>query len=473
MNRSRHALLTLVALLISVSLGQADERPNLLLFLADDMTYTDVGCFGNPDVRTPNIDRLAKQGMRLTRCYNSAPTCSPLRQSLFTGLYPVKNGAHPNHSRVHEGVRSLPHHLRPLGYRVGLVGKRHEAPASAFPFEQLGGSHGDGGRTPDGADLPLDRARAFMARDDVQPWCLVVASNQPHTPWNRGNASVYPPNNLTVPPYLVDTKELREGLSKYYAEISYMDRQVGEVLKMLQDLKQSENTVILWLSEQGSQLPFGKWTCYDMGIHSAAVVRWPGRIQSGSETDALISYVDAVPTFLELAGGKPAATAFDGRSFLPVLLGKKQAHHDHVFAINTTRGIYHGSEAYGIRAITDGRWLYIRNLHPEARFQNMVTYRDPIYASWKTVDSDFARSRVEQYAKRPAVELYDLQNDPWCLKNVAGEARLAKRSTEFSRRLAKWMEQQGDEGDATERRAKSRQPKERPWSKKGLYYQPK
>ena len=115
MNRSRHAHLTLVALLISVSLGQADERPNLLLFLADDMTYTDVGCFGNPDVRTPNIDRLAKQGMRLTRCYNSAPTCSPLRQSLFTGLYPVKNGAHPNDSRVHEGVRSLPHHLRPLG----------------------------------------------------------------------------------------------------------------------------------------------------------------------------------------------------------------------------------------------------------------------------------------------------------------------------------------------------------------------
>ena len=170
---------------ISVALGQADERPNLLLFLADDMTYTDVGCFGNPDVRTPNIDRLAKQGLRLTRCYNSAPTCSPLRQSLFTGLYPVRNGVHPNHSRVCEGVKSLPHHLRSLGYREGLVGKRHEAPAFAFPFEQLGGSHGDGGRTPAGADLPLDRAKAFMAREGGQPWCLVVASNQPHTPWNR------------------------------------------------------------------------------------------------------------------------------------------------------------------------------------------------------------------------------------------------------------------------------------------------
>ena len=278
MRGTRQRVIAAITLWISTALGQADERPNLLLFLADDMTYTDVGCFGNPDVRTPNIDRLAKQGLRLTRCYNSAPTCSPLRQSLFTGLYPVRNGAHPNHSRVHEGVKSLPHHLRPLGYRVGLVGKRHEAPASAFPFEQLGGRHGDGGRTPAGADLPLDRAKAFMARDDGQPWCLVVASNQPHTPWNRGDASVYPPEKLTVPPYLVDTKRLREGLSKYYAEISYMDQQVGEVVDILREMKQAENTVILWLSEQGSQLPFGKWTCYDMGIHAAAVVRRRSRL---------------------------------------------------------------------------------------------------------------------------------------------------------------------------------------------------
>jgi len=470
MKSNWHVVFTFIALLFSVPFGQAKQRPNLLLFLADDMTYADVGCFGNPDVSTPNIDRLAKQGMKLTRCYNSAPTCSPLRQSLFTGLYPVKNGAYPNHSRVHEGVKSLPHHLRPLGYRVGLVGKRHEAPASAFPFEQLGGSHGDGGRTPDGADLPMERAKEFMARDGGQPWCLVVSSNQPHTPWNRGDASIYPPDKLIVPPYLVDTKELREGLSKYYAEITYMDRQVGEVIKMLRELKQMENTMVLWLSEQGSQLPFGKWTCYDMGIHSAAVVRWPGRIQSGSESAALVSYVDVVPTFLELAGGIPVASSFDGRSFLPVLLGKKQAHHDFVFAVNTTRGIYHGSEAYGIRAITDGTWLYIRNLHSEGRFQNMVTYRDPIYASWKKVDSDFARSRVEQYAKRPVVELFDLQNDPWCLKNVAGNTRLAKRSEELSLRLVKWMKEQGDEGDTTERLAKERQPKERPWSKKGIYY---
>ena len=473
MRRSVHIAWVVMLAFLGAPLCQAEKPPNLLLFLADDMTYTDVGCFGNSDIRTPYIDRLAKQGMRLTRCYNSAPTCSPLRQSLFTGLYPVKNGAHPNHSQVRVGVRSLPQYLRPLGYRVGLAGKRHEAPASAFPFEQLGGSHGDGGKTPYGADLPMDRAKAFLARDAEQPWCLVVASNQPHTPWNRGDSSSYPPEKLTVPPYLVDTKELREGLSKYYAEISYMDQQVGQVLGILRDLKQEENTLIIWLSEQGSQLPFGKWTCYDMGIHSAAVVRWPGKIRAGVESQALVSYVDIVPTFLEMAGGEPEAESLDGRSFLPVLLGQAQSHHESVFAINTTRGIYHGSEAYGIRAVTDGDWLFIRNLHPQAKFQNMVTHRDPIFASWKTVDSDFARSRVERYVKRPAVELFNLKNDPWCLENLAGSPRLAKRKRELSRSLSAWMKEQGDDGDATERLAKTRQSKERPWAKRGVYYQPK
>ena len=126
-----------------VASAGAAEKPNLLLFLADDMTYTDLGCYGNPDVKTPAIDQLAREGLKFTRCYNSAPTCSPLRQSLYTGLYPVRNGAHPNHSRVYAGVKSIPHYLEPLGYRVAIVGKRHEAPAAAFPFEYLGGSHGD------------------------------------------------------------------------------------------------------------------------------------------------------------------------------------------------------------------------------------------------------------------------------------------------------------------------------------------
>lgn len=443
------------------------KQPNLLLFLADDMTYTDLGCYGNPDVKTPHIDQLAKDGLRFTRFYNSAPTCSPLRQSLYTGLYPIRNGAHPNHSRVYDGVKSLPHYLKPLGYRTAIVGKRHEAPASAFPFEMLGGSHGDGGKTPDGADLPLDKTRAFMARDAKQPWCLVVASNQPHTPWNRGDVSAYPPMKLTIPPYLVDTPKLREGMSRYYAEITYMDAQVGKVLSYLKELKIEDNTVVLWLSEQGSQLPFCKWTCYDTGIHAAAVLRWPGSIDKGITSDALISYVDVVPTFIQLAGGDPTPFKLDGRPFVPLLHGKAKNHNDVVFATNTTRGIYHGSEAWATRSATDGRWLYIRNLHADSLFQNMVTHRDAIYRSWNTVKTDFAQSRVKAYTTRPAEELFDLQNDRWCMNNLAANEIAIK--AKLSKRVDAWMKQQGDKGDATERAANTRQPKEKPWRKGGAY----
>jgi uncharacterized sulfatase len=464
----RAAFLMLPLLCLANEAG-AELPPNLLLFLADDMTYTDLGCYGHPDVKTPFIDQLAADGVRLTRCYNSAPTCSPLRQSLYTGIYPVRNGAHPNHSRVHDGIKSLPHYLAPLGYRTAIVGKRHEAPAAAFPFEMLGGSHGDAGRSPAGKDLPLAKAREFMARDTKQPWCLVVASNQPHSPWNRGDASEYDPARLTVPPYLVDTPRLRKGMSRYYAEITYMDAQVGKVLSHLRDLGQEATTLVMWLSEQGSQLPFGKWTCYDTGIHAAAVVRWPGKAAAGTTSDALISYVDVVPTFIEIAGGDAAPLGLDGKSFAAVLRGKAKTHHDVVFAVNTTRGIYHGSEAFAIRSATDGRWLYIRNLHSDADFQNVITHRDAIFASWSAVDSEFARSRIKAYIRRDSEELFDLSRDPWCLENLAGKSGNARVQATLSDRMNAWMKQQGDRGDATERSAKDRQPKRKPWSERDGY----
>ncbi len=456
-----------VAFLISTGLQAAP--PNLLLFLADDMTFTDLGCYGNPDVKTPALDRIASEGMRFTRFYAPSPTCAPLRQSLYTGIYPVRNGAHPNHSRVYDGVKSIPDYLRPLGYRVAIVGKRHEAPAEAFPFEMLGGTHHDGGKTPDGSDLPLEKAREFIERDSEQPWCLIVASNQPHSPWNRGDQSPYAPEDLTVPPYLVDTKETREALSKYYAEVTYMDRQVDQVMQILRETGEGESTAFLWLSEQGSGLPFCKWTCYDTGIHAAALLRWPGEIKPASKSDALISYVDVLPTFLELAGGTVKGQDFDGKSFAPLLRGETDKHHEMVFATHTTRGIYNGSEAYAIRAATDGNFLYIRNLHADSRFENMVTAKDGVYRSWKSVDTDFARNRVSAYQVRPAEELFDLKNDPWCLNNLAASKGRENSLARFSSRLDDWMDQQGDEGDATERDAQSRQPQLKPWTGKNGY----
>ena len=452
-------------LLLSTPLLFGDKKPNILLFIADDMTWTDLGCYGNPDVKTPNLDALAKSGIRFTRCFSSAPTCSPCRQSLYTGLYPVRNGAHPNHSRVHENVKALPSYLSALGYRCMLVGKRHEAPASIFSFEQLGGMHHDSGKPSPQTELPIHRAKAVIDQLDDQPWCLVVASNQPHTPWNRGDASRYDAKTLTIPNYLVDTPNLRTRMTHYYAEISYMDAQVGQALKLADD-----NTCVLWLSEQGSQFPFGKWTCYNNGIHAAAIASWPGVVKPERTTDALISYVDILPTFIDIAGGQADSTKFDGRSFASVLRGESDQHHRYVFAMNTTRGIINGSKAFASRAVTDGEWLFIHNLHSDETFTNMVTRRDTTYHGWKTMSDPFAQSRYRLYQHRPPYELFRLDEDPDCLNNLAEAPNAALIRIRLSGKLAAWMKQQGDHGDQTEREAMSRQPKQKPWVSGGSYY---
>lgn len=436
----------------------ADRPPNVLLILADDMTYHDLGSYGNPDVRTPNLDRLAGEGLRFEYAFNSAPMCAPTRMSLYTGIHPVRNGGYPNHSRVYDHIRSMPHYLEPLGYRVAIVGKRHEAPDANFPFEYLGGRHHDDGG---GVDVDLDRVREFMRDTTDRPWLLVVASNQPHMPWTRGDASEYDAAKLKLPPYLVDTQETREAMTRYYAEITYLDDQVGQVLRFLRESGQADGTLVIFLSEQGSNFPFAKWTAYDAGLRSAALVRWPGVVRPGTVTEAMIQYVDVLPTIIEVAGGDPGGYGFDGMSFLPVLTGDRGEHHAHVFGVQTSKGIYAGPDAYGIRTVRDRRYRLIWNLNWEGEFRNTVTASFAPYQSWirKAEGGDsHARRRVDAYVRRPEFELYDLEADPYELNNIAGEAVQEPRLRAMKARLAEWMRQQGDLGKLTEAMAPTRQP---------------
>lgn len=468
------------------------RKPNFVIVIADDMTYHDVGCWGNKDVRTPNIDRLAGQGMRLVNMFTPAPMCAPCRQALYTGLFPVRNGAHPNHSRVYDGVKSMPHYLRPLGYRVGLVGKTHFGPREAFPFEHpaagAGKAKGDGeakaGKAAKGAkkakrvqggdsdaggasavpgavgSAAADRIRNFIARDKDQPFCLVVASNEPHGPWTLGDASAYDPARLTLPPYLVDTPETRRAMAAYYAEIEVFDRQVGQVMQILDQTGQADNTFVLVLSEQGSGWPHCKWTLYDAGIRDAAVARWPGRIKPGSTSQALVQYVDVLPTFLAAAGAQPPAD-LDGRSFLDALTGRSDRCREYVFAVQTSRGIIAGPEAYGIRCVRGARYKYILNLNHDAEFRNVIM-TNALFKSWQAraaAGDAFARSQVDRYLRRPQVEFYDIQADPHEMKDLSAEPSLEAERKRLRAELDAWMKQQGDKGAATEQAAKERQMK--------------
>ena len=425
----------------------AAERPNFMFVLADDCTYRDIGCYGG-QAHTPNIDKLAREGMRFTNCFQAAPMCSPTRHNIYTGQYPVKTGAYPNHTHVNPGVKSVVHYLKSLGYRVALNGKRHIGPVEAFPFE-YGGS-----KNPDMAFA--DKLIGECARSDT-PFCLFQCSNEPHSPWNKGDPSRYDPTRLKLPPYFVDTQETRENLRDYLAEITYYDGQVGESLALLDKHKVADNTLVIVVSEQGSSFPFGKWTCYDTGLQSAFIARWPGKIKPGTVNDALIEYVDVLPTYIDAAGGRMPAT-LDGKSLLPVLLEGRKEHKQYVFGEMTTRGIINGSDYYGIRSIRSRDFKYIWNFTPEVDFRN-ACIQSSIFKSWqeKAANDADAAEKVRRYQRRAGEELYDVANDPYEWNNLADDPKYAETRQEMRAQLLQWMKAMGDKGQQTELEAREHQ----------------
>jgi N-sulfoglucosamine sulfohydrolase len=464
-NRPALRLLRLLVVVLAagaISVHAAEgTRPNFLILLADDLHWRDLGVTGNPDVKTPRIDQLARESMSLRGMFTPAPTCSPARHALYTGLFPIRSGAYPNHTTVDPGTRSVFTHLNAMGYRTALLGKQHINPKESFPYDYLGSN----------ADDVAALAR-FISRDRTQPWMAVLASNDPHTPWTRGPKHLYEPAKLTVPPWLHDNAETRRALAAYYAEISAFDAQVGAALDALDQSGQAGNTLVLLLTEQGSQMPGGgKWTLYDHGIRVSTFARWPGRIQPGSRSDALVQYVDVPPTFLAAAGGDPTkidtgcpnpggGRGFDGRSFLGVLLGRETSAREYVFAQDTAVGVNGNRNPFPKRAVRDARYKLIRNLAPQNEWWIQGIHGGEIFTSWvrDAANNPDLAARVRGLSHRPAEELYDLHTDELEQNNLAADPAYAPIKARLQAELDRWMKQQGDRGLETELAAPSRQP---------------
>lgn len=435
--------------------GKALSKPNIVFIIADDCTFRELGCYGG-QAFTPNIDKLATEGMKFNRCFQAAPMCSPTRHNIYTGLYPVKSGAYPNHTFAKQGTKSVCHYLKKLGYRVALSGKTHISPRTIFPFE-----YSKKGNNPD-----IETIDQFMSdcKDSKTPFCLFACSNEPHSPWNKGDASRYPADKVKLPSYFVDTPQQRKAFSSYLAEVTYFDKQVGQILDLLKKHNQDDNTLVMVTSEQGNSFPFAKWTLYDSGLQSAMVVRWPGKVKPATETNAMIEYVDVLPTMIEAAGGE-SPDSLDGKSFQQVLLGKTDSHKKNVFGIMTTVGIINGSKHYGIRSIRSEKYKLIWNLTPEVKFQNACT-TSPSFKSWiekaKSGDQD-AADKVKRYTQRPKFELYDVSADPLEWKNLSGDPQFADTINSLKTKLDAWMDEQGDLGQQTELSAKSHQAR---WARK-------
>ncbi len=444
-------------------------QPNFVIMIADDCSHYDWGVYGRAYAQqygnrygnteagiTPNIDQFATEAMKFNRCYQQAPTSSPTRHALYTGLHSVRSGAYPNHTYAYDHVQSFVNYFRPAGYRTALAWKQHVQPKSVFDYEYIGSEGGDK-LNYDGDKYKGMKTLISECKASETPFFLVVASNEPHEPYNLGDPSKWNPNSINIPEGYPDTPETREMLCRYYAEINVFDGQVGNVLRMLKEYGVEENTVVMLLSEQGNSMPFAKWTCYRNGLQSAMLVRWPGHIQPGSETDAIVNYIDVVPTFMDIAG-LPAPNT-DGKSFYKVLKGETNEHAKYSFGQQTSRGINSGPEYYGIRSVKDGQYNYIWNFTPEAQFKNTTTGGNKAYKSWKTkgeAGDAFALERYNKYKTRPGEELYDMEADPWELKNLANDPAYAAKKAELKAALEAWMADVGDKGQETEMNALNR-----------------
>ena len=431
---------------MGIAAGMAQQKPNILVIIADDMARCELGCYGGQNLATPNIDRVASEGMMMTNNFASMAMSVPIRASMYTGLYPAHHGSYQNHKATYSRVKSVTHYLTDLGYRVGRAGKDHPVnQPKVYGFEKIPGfvvgctvSH-PAKSTPDGI-------LEFMKRNNEEPFCLFVCSINSHMPWDAGDASEFNPSNVVLPPNCVDNAKTRSDFCNYLAEIRLFDDEVGMVMSALKEAGADENTFVILLSEQGPQMPFGKWTCYRYGQSSAMIVRYPGKVEAGSVSDALVQYEDILPTLIEVAGGQQVES-LDGISQLDVFLGKETDKRQWVYGMHNNNP---EGPIYPIRSIQDKRYKLIENLLPDSTYyeKHMMSAGNNMWQSWVATaqTNAYAQWLVDRFVTRPAIEFYDHQVDPWELNNLADDPQYAERIELMHRELHRWMEEQGDRG---------------------------
>jgi arylsulfatase A-like enzyme len=416
----------------------ATPPPHMLIYLSDDHGMRDCSPYGARDIPTPEMEKLAATGMLFTQAYVASPSCAPSRAAMLTGLMPARNGAEANHSYPRPDVRILIQDLKGLGYEVVAFGKvAHGSFAERCGFDIVD------------RENQCDQLRAGVTeylsrRTSRKPLCLFVGTSNPHVAWSA--VTRFHPDRVALPPTHLDTPETRRHRTLYYEEIAELDELLGD-LRSLAARYLGDNTFFMYTSDHGAQWPFGKWNLYDAGIRTPLIASWPGHIAPGSCTDARVSWVDLLPTLIDLAGGE-TPPGCDGLSFAEILRGEKTEHRRRIFTTHSGDG---NKNIYPIRAVSHGNWKYILNLHPEyAHTNHSDLLQKPragaYWTSWIELAEKEPRARatVDRYFQRPAEELYHVVSDPHEQINLAGDTRYDELKKDLRRELEKWMIEQGD-----------------------------
>lgn len=438
------------AMLSSVA---SSSRRNVLLLIADDLGL-DIHPYGNRVIRTPNLDQLAAEGVVFTNAFAAVSSCSPSRSVILTGLFNHTNGQYglshgASGQRTHSWVQSLPKLLGEQGYRTGIIGKNHVSPPEVYPFTW---SVVPGVNQRDVFQI-AQRARDFFAGDRSRPFFLLVGYGDPHranrTKGGFANDRQYPgiqkvtydPRAISVPFFLPNRPEVGQELAEYYQAISRLDQGVGLVMQALEESGQKDETLVIFLSDNGMPFIGAKTNLYDPGIHLPLIIRSPLQQRRQVRNHGLVSWVDITPTILDWTGIQ-SPHKLPGRSILPILEQSHPRGWDTIFASHSLHWV---TQYYPMRAIRTREYKYIWNLAHQLPYPLVDTESSP---TWQSIvnrkDRMIGQRSVDAYFHRPEHELYQLKKDAYEVRNIAAKPAYASVLSQLQAQMRQMMQQTKD-----------------------------
>jgi N-sulfoglucosamine sulfohydrolase len=443
----RLLVLFLAQAMLAIPARAADR--NVVFFVADDHGTEALGAYGNPGVKTPSLDQLASEGVRFTHAFATTASCSASRSVLLTGVHNHRNGQYGHEHEYHHfsafpNVRSLPVLLAEAGYRTARGGKFHVAPESVFRFQQV---------------VTLPTLEAFIKADSAKPFFVYYGTHEPHRPFNHDAEDRVDPRNVTVPSWLPDIPEVRDELALYEASVRKVDKAFGTLVATLKRTGTYDNTLIVYLSDNGAPFPGSKTNVYEPGIRLPLIVKKPGQAKRGSVNAAMISWIDITPTILDfadvrIAPGPPAqpvapgrftneTPAIQGRSFLGIVEQEQPTGWDEVFASHTFHEI---TMYYPMRVVRTRTHKLIWNIAHALPYP----FASDLFESksWQGALArkltTFGPRTVQAYQQRPPFELYDLERDPLESTNLAADPKHAQILADLKARIKGFQERTGD-----------------------------
>lgn len=426
---------------------EAQDKPNIIIFIGDDISYNDFGCYGHPVIRTPNIDRLASAGLKFTNAILTTSSCSPSRASIITGRYPHNTGAPELHLEMPAGQVPFPRLLRESGYYTAQAGKWHFGKPRPNPgdamygaFDRTGGHAGDGGG-PSGAERWVEYVRE---RPRDKPFFMWFAALDAHRVWDDAFVPVrYEAADVVVPPFLRDTPETREDLASYYNEVTRFDHYIGEVVATLEAQGELSNTLLIVMADNGRPFPRNKTRLYDDGIKTPFVVHWPeGTSAPGAVSNSLLSSIDIAPTLLEVAG-VAAPETIQGKSFRTLFQDPEQKFRNYAFAEHN----WHDFMAFE-RMVRTERFLYIENGLPDHDNRGAIDIMGG--GAGQALQQGLEERSLNDLQRRifmipqPEREFYDCINDSLQVHNLIGTRKFRREQERLAKVLDLWRTQTGD-----------------------------